>query len=303
MRKKKEFNRISMGWNITFNLMLCICALLVLLPVLLVVIVSFSSTESIEKLGYSYFPSEWSLQGYYYIFKMGEQVASSYIVTIANSVIGTVLTLAVNALYGYVLTQKKFWLRGFLTYFVFVPMLIGAGLVPNYMINTQVYHLGDTFWILVLPGLVSGSSAFIMRTFINTTIPDTLFDAAKIDGAGHFRIFTTIVLPLSKAGLAVLGLNAFVLRWNDWFTGMLYISNPKLVPLQTMLTKLQKNVDFIKQNAEVTSTPDGLQLIKSMPSDNLRMAILVISIAPIMFAYPFFQRYFVKGLVVGSVKG
>lgn len=300
--KHKKLNRISWKWNLIFNIILGIAALTVIIPVLLMVIVSFSSTGSISQVGYNFFPVEWSLEGYYYTFKMGSQLVYSYLVTIAYSVIGTILGLLVMSMFAYVICQKKFWLERGLTWFLFFTMLFGGGLVPSYILNVRHYHLKDTFWILLLPSLVSAYWVIILRTFIKTSIPEALFDSARIDGAGHFTIFFRIVCPLSKAGMGTIGLFSFVAKWNDWFTGMLYIENNKLVPLQTLLTKLQKNVDYLKNNSELASTPEGLAMLKNMPGTNLRMACTVLVVVPVLFAYPFFQRYFVNGLTVGSIK-
>jgi putative aldouronate transport system permease protein len=143
----------------------------------------------------------------------------------------------------------------------------------------------------------------ILRTFIQTSIPDSLFEAAIIDGANDFSIYLKIVLPLSKAGLATIGLFGLIGRWNNWFTGMLYIDNPKLIPLQTLLQKIQRDIEFIKSNAEFSDTVAGLELLRSMPTESTRMAITIIATVPILFAYPFFQRYFIKGLTIGSIKG
>lgn len=304
MKKKAEnqMNRIGSGWNRFFTVILAIVALLAVIPVALMVIVSFSSTESIKEVGYNFIPAEWSLEGYFYAMKMGDQLLNSYIVTIVYSVAGTVLSLLVMSMFAYVISQKKFWLERKLTWFLFFTMLFSGGLVPSYILNVRYYHLDDTFWVLLLPTLVNASWVIILRTFIRTTIPEALIDSAKIDGAGHFTIFFRIVLPLSKAGLGTIGLFSFVAKWNDWFSGMLYIENPKLVPLQTLLTKLQKNVEFLKTNSEISSTPDGLTLLKSIPGTNLRMACTVLAVVPVLFAYPFFQRYFVTGLTVGSIK-
>ncbi len=273
-----------------------------LLPVFLIVIVSFSSTESINQVGYNFFPVEWSMEGYYYTFKMGSQLVYSYLVTIANSVIGTALGLLIMSMYAYVICQKRFWLERGLTWYLFFTMLFGGGLVPSYILNVRYYHLKDTFWILLISGLLNAYWVIILRTFIKTSIPEALFDSARIDGAGHFTIFFRIVCPLFKAGLGTIGLFSFVARWNDWFTGMLYIENNRLVPLQTLLTQLQNNVDYLKANSRIASTPGGLEMLKNLPGTNLRMACTVLAVAPLLFAYPFFQRYFVQGLVVGSIK-
>lgn len=211
--------------------------------------------------------------------------------------------MAATSLYAYVLAQPDFPWKRFYTFILFFTMLFGGGLVPSYIINTRYLHLYDTFWIFILPGMVGGYNCIILRTFIQSTIPYELFDSAKIDGANHFTIYARIVMPLFKAGLATIGLFCVVGKWNDWFTGMLYIENPKLIPLQTMLTKIQNNLEFIKQNSEMRSSPQGQQMLKDLPSESTRMAILIISTIPILFAYPFFQRYFVKGITIGSIKG
>ena len=166
----------------------------------------------------------------------------------------------------------------------------------------------DIYTLMTLYGyfychIVNAFYIIILRTFIQTTIPDSLIEAATIDGANDFTIYYKIVLPLSKAGLATIGLFSLVGRWNDWFTGMLYIENPKLIPLQTMLYKIQKDIEFIKSNAEISDSVMGLELLRSMPTESTRMAITIIATIPILFAYPFFQRYFIKGLTIGSVKG
>ena len=181
------------------------------------------------------------------------------------------------------------------------PMLMAGQKMD--IINVNYLHLYDTFWILVQPGLVNTFNVIVLRTFIQSTIPVEMFDAAAIDGASEFRVFRSIVLPLSKAGLATIALFVMVGKWNEWFTGMLYIENPKLVPVQTMLTRIQQKLDFIKNNSDYASTPDGQRLLMSMPTEQTRMAILVVSTLPIIFAYPFFQRFFIQGLTVGSVKG
>lgn len=302
MKKKRELNQINSKWNLIFILILGLVGMLIVLPVLLIVIISFSSTASINDAGYTFFPAEWSFEGYYYTFKMGSQLVYSYLVTIASSAIGTVLGLLVMSMYAYVICQKRFWLERGLTWFLFFTMLFGGGLVPSYILNVRYYHLKDTFWILLIAGILNAYWVIILRTFIKTSIPEALFDSARIDGAGHFTIFFKITCPLFKAGLGTIGLFSFVARWNDWFTGMLYIDNNKLVPLQTLLTKLQNNVDYLKSNSDVASTPEGLAMLKSLPGTNLRMACTVLAVVPVLFAYPFFQRYFVQGLTVGSIK-
>ena len=300
--REQPFNKLRPKWNFLFLIILSFFGLIVVAPMALVVIISFSSEASISNVGYTFVPQEWSTEGYQYLFKMGDQVVRSYLVTIFYSVVGTAMSVAVMAMYAYVLSIKNIRLHKQFTWLLFFTMLFGGGLVPSYILNVRYLHLNDTIWILLLPGLVSAYNVIILRTFITTTIPNALFDAARIDGAGHFTIFFKVVLPLFKAGLATVALFTIVGKWNDWFTGMLYIENPNLIPLQTLLTKLQNSVDYLKANAAIASTPDGLEYVRNMPRMTLRMACTVIVVVPILFAYPFFQRYFISGLTMGSIK-
>ena len=298
-----KFNQIPRGWDAFFMVILLLISLFMLVPLALVIVVSFSSESSIALKGYSLVPLEWTSEGYEYLWKVGDQVFASYRITIIHTALGTVMSLFVMTMYSYVIAQRNFVHRKFFTWFLFFTMLFSGGLVPHYIMNVRYLHIDDSLWIFLLPSLVSAYNVIILRTFITSTIPDTLFEAARIDGANHFRIYFSIVLPLFKAGIATIALFNVVGRWNDWFTGMLYIKNPNLVPIQTMLKNIQDNIEFLKQNAEVAGTPDGLQLLNSLPDQNLRMGCTVIVIVPILCAYPFFQRYFVQGLTVGSVKG
>ena len=298
-----KFNSISKGWNLVFSIFGCLLSLLMIVPMVLVFIVSFSPEISIAERGFSFTPTYFTTEGYGYLMKMGDQILDSYLITIAHTATGTLCSLTLMSMFAYVLAQKNFPARKFMTWILSFTMMFSGGLVPSYMLNVNYYHLYDSFWIYILPSLVSAYNVIILRTFIQTTIPDTLFEAARIDGAGHFRVFTTIVLPLFKAGLATIGLFNVVARWNDWFTGHMYVQTPSLVPIQTLLQKIQANIDFLKSNAAISGTPDAMEMMRNLPTQNLRMACTVIVVLPILCAYPFFQRYFVSGLTVGSVKG
>jgi len=309
--KKKEresnsfakINRIKPATNAVFTSVMSVVAVATVIPVVLVFIISITSSESLTRRGFSFFPLSVNTVAYDNLFKSGSQLVDSYLVTIEVTLLHTFVSVLIMTMYAYVLAQQRFPARKFYTFVVFFTMLFSGGLVPSYIINVNVLHLYDTFWILVLSSMVSAFNIIVLRTFITTTIPIDLFDAAQIDGATEFTIFLDIVLPLSKAGLATIGLFVLVGKWNEWFTGMLYIDNPKLIPLQTMLTRIQQKIDFIKNNSSIASTPDGIAMLKSMPSEQTRMAILVLSTVPILFAYPFFQRYFIQGITIGSVKG
>lgn len=300
---RNRFYSLPQGWNITFSVVLGLLSLLMLAPMVLVIVVSFSSEASISRVGYQFIPEEWSLDGYRYLLKMGDQVGRSYIITIFYTVTGTLLSLTTMTMYAYVIAQNRFRMKKFFTWILFFTMLFSGGLVPSYIMNTTILGLKNTVWIFLLPSLVSAYNVIILRTFIQTTIPESLFEAARIDGAGHWRIYFSITLPLFKAGIATIGLFNVVSRWNDWFTGMLYIDNARLIPLQTLLQKIQDQIEFLKTNTAVAATPDGIELLRNLPSNALRMSCTVIIVAPILMAYPFFQRYFVSGLTVGSVKG
>ena len=305
INSKGSINKLTLltsGWNILFLFILTAGTLTVVIPVALVVIVSFSSELSIANIGFSFLPAEWTLKAYEYIFITGDQLLQSYLVTIFYTVAGTLLSLTIMTMFAYVITQRQFYFHRGLTWYLFITMLFSGGLVPSYILNVRYLAIHNSIWIFMFFNLCNAYYVIILRTFIRTTIPESLIESARIDGAGHFTIFTRIVLPLFKAGVATVGLFNVVIRWNEWFTGMLYIENPKLVPLQTMLIRLQATIDFLKQNAAVAGTPDGIQLLLTVPDQSMRMACTLIVILPVLFAYPFFQRYFVSGLTLGSIK-
>jgi putative aldouronate transport system permease protein len=293
---------LSKGWNAVFLALLILGAAMVILPMALIVIISFSPQSSITAVGYTFFPQEWSVEAYRYLAKMGDQLRQSYIVTIFYAVAGTALSLFVMTLYAYVISQYNFFWHRHLTWLLFFTMIFSGGLVPSYIVNARYLHLNDSVWIFFLPSLMTAYYVIILRTFLKTSIPGALLESARIDGAGHFTIFLKIVLPLFKAGIATVALFNLIGRWNDWFTGMLYIEKPDLVPLQTLLIKLQNQIDFLKQNTKLASTPDGVTMLRSIPDQNMRMACTLIVILPMIFSYPFFQRYFVSGLTIGSIK-
>ena len=299
-----RFNSISPAANVVLVIILVLVALTIIYPMVLITMVSFSTSESIALNGYTTFPEGLSLKAYEYLAKGGgTQILDSYIITIFYTITGTILSLIVMSMYAFVLANKNFPARKVYTFILFFTMLFSGGLVPTYIVNTRYLHLYDTIWVFLLPGLVSAYNVIILRTFINSSIPDALFEAARIDGATNFRIFFQIVLPLFKPGLATIGLFNVVARWNDWFTAVLYIENPKLVPLQTVLQRIQQNIQFIKNNSQLASSKEGQEMLQNMPTESTQMAILLIITIPILFAYPFFQRYFIQGLTIGSVKG
>lgn len=302
-KRKYRVNEISRGWNAFLTLSFSVLAIASVMPLVLVICISFSSAESLARNGYKFIPTEWSLQAYESVAQMGSSVGQSYKMTIFYAFFGTALSLFVMSMLAYVLARKDFKYRRGLAFYVFFTTLFSGGLVPSYILNARYLHLNDTIWIFLLPTLVSAFDVIVLRTFVQNSIPDSLFDAAKIDGANDFQVYWLIVLPLFKAGLATIGLFNVVNRWNNWFTGILYIENPKLVPVMTLLQKIQKDIDYLKANTDMADSQEALQMMQSIPSESARMAIAIIAILPLLIIYPFFQKYFVKGLTVGSVKG
>jgi putative aldouronate transport system permease protein len=213
LRKQRySLNQIKPGWSLILSSILTIMAILVILPIILVVIISFSTSKSLVENGYSFFPSELSAEAYANLAKTGTQIIDSYIVTIAYTIMGTVLGILFMSMYAFVLAQKNFPGKKFYTYLIFFTMLFSGGLVPSYVVNVRYLNLYDTIWVLFLPSLISAFHIIILRTFINTTIPDSLLEAAKIDGANDLRVYWQIVMPLFKAGLATIAL----FKWSLW---------------------------------------------------------------------------------------
>ncbi|SFB54598.1 putative aldouronate transport system permease protein [Cohnella sp. OV330] len=300
MKKKRNFHQASPGWNIVFNLIAGIFAFLCVFPFVFVVIISFTEEKTLATDGYRIIPKAWSLDAYQYIFKTGDTLLRSYGVTILVTVIGTVVSLLLISLYAYAVSRRSFAYRRFFSLFAIFTMLFSGGMIPTYIVVTQLLGLKDSIWALILPLALNAFYIMILRTFYITGIPDAIIESGKIDGAGEFRIFSTIVLPLSLPGLATIGLFSTLGYWNDWFNALLYIDDPNKVPLQAMLMRIESSMQFIQQNSANGSI--SLEVLQSMPQDTARMAMVVLATVPIIFAYPFFQRYFVQGLTVGGVK-
>ena len=288
--------------QVVLHSMLGFYALVCILPILLILIVSFSSEASINAKGFSFFPTSFTLEAYSYMLGFGGQVVQSYLVTIYETVCGTFLSLLLCSLFGYALSRKDFVLRGFLSIFLLITMLFSGGLVSTFVVYSQMYGLRNNLLVLILPGAVGAFNVFVFRTFIVANVPESLVDAAKIDGAGEFRLFFTIVIPIMKPVLAALGFMLAVGHWNEWQTAFLYIDNAKYATLQLMLMRIEKEISFLLENMN-RLTPEEMLMFKNIPNESTRMAILMVTLGPIMIAYPFFQKYFVKGITIGAVKG
>lgn len=298
--KAQDFHQLSKGWNIGANLIAGIFAFMCVFPFLFVMIISFTDETSLAKNGYQIFPEKWSLEAYKYVFETGDTLLRSYGVTIFVTVVGTIISLCVIALYAYAVSRKSFRYRNFFSFFAFFTMLFNGGLVPTYIVATQLLGLKDSIWALIWPLAVNAFYIMILRTFYSTSVPDAIVESGKIDGATEFKIFYKLVLPLSLPGLATIGLFSTLGYWNDWFNALLYIDNPNLVPLQSMLMRIETSMQFILQNSQNASL--SMDALQSLPQDTSRMAMVVLATGPIILAYPFFQRYFIQGLTIGAVK-
>ncbi len=291
-RDRKTFEVLSY----TFIVLITI---LCLLPFWLVVIGSFTSEAEIYQRGYSLWPQEFSLEAYNTAFKYPDKVLRAYGITVSITVLGTFLSLLFTSMCGYALQREDFRSRGFFTMFVFFTMLFGGGLVPWYLLITNYLKLKDTYWIMILTQLVNVYFVILMKNFMRT-VPKALVEAAKIDGAGEFYTFFRIVLPLAKPALASIGMFTALNYWNEWRTGMLFLQDDTLFPLQYYLYRLLNSVEFLKSSTvPMTSEISSL----SFPSESLKLAMTVIATGPIILLYPFLQKYFVKGITIGAVKG
>jgi putative aldouronate transport system permease protein len=271
-------------------------ALFALFPFLILLANSFSSEHAILTQGYSIIPRETSLDAYRLIFENPGRIARSYAVTIFVTAVGTAVSLLCSSMAAYVLSRKELHTRGSLAFFLYFTQLFNGGLVPYYLLITRDLKLGNTVLVLLLVPMFNVMNVLILRNFIQNAIPEALLDAAKIDGLGHAGIFFRIVLPLSKPALASIGLFTALAYWNDWWTPMMFMQDEKLYPLQYTLYRLISSVNFSAQMVNNVPT-------MHLPKETLKLAMTVVATGPIVLLYPFVQRYFVKGITLGAVKG
>ena len=297
----RDFTKINRKADIALNILMILCTIACVLPLIIVFSASITDEKTVTMYGYSLFPRELSLEAYKYIFKDIMVILRAYGVTVLVTVVGSALSLVTIALYAYPISRKDFKYRNVFTFIVFLTMLFNGGLVPWYMVYVNVLHIDDTIMALILPYLMTPLYVLIMRTFFMTTIPDGIIEAASIDGAGEFQTFVWIVLPLAKPVLATIGLFNLLTYWNDWYAPLLFINNEKLFNLQYLMYRVDKAIIYLSNNAG--SINNATQIMANLPTQTARMAMAVIAIGPIILTYPFFQKYFVEGLTIGSIKG
>lgn len=302
MGVKMKRNLASKSSDLVLNFMFLIYVFCCIYPLLLIFMVSITDDKTIALNGYSLFPEKISFFAYKYIFSDSSQLVRSYMITITVTVIGTIVSLLITALYAYPLSKRDFKHKNIFAFIVYFTMLFNGGLVPWYMVYSRLLNLKDTIWVLILPMLITPFYLLMMKTFFATTIPESITESAKIDGAGEYTIFFKIVLPLSKPVLATVAMFNTLGYWNDWYNSLIFITDDKMVSLQFLLYKIMNSIQYI---AEVSSKQGASAAgrIADLPTETARMAMCIIAIGPIILAYPFFQKYFVKGLTIGAVKG
>ena len=284
-------------FNIISYVFITLLAALCVLPFVMLISGSFSSEQAIRVNGYSILPQEFTTEAYGVIFKSPEKVLRAYGVTIFITAVGTILGLFLLTMTAYVISRQDFKYRNKISFFFYFTTLFNGGMISTYIFYIQYLHLKDNFLALILPGIMNVFYLLIMRSFVNT-VPTALIESAKIDGAGEFRIFVQIVLPLLKSGLATIGLFMALGYWNDWYNAMLYMNTETKFPLQYMLyNMLQK-----QQALAAIASQVGIK-VENLPSNSLKLAMAVVATGPIILFYPFVQKYFVKGITIGSVKG
>lgn len=288
-----------MGGQIVLNLIFVLICLCYVLPLLLVVTISLTDKATLSNSGFTLLPANPSLASYRAIFAKPEQILDAYGVTIFFTVLTTAGAIFMQSTIAYALSRRDFALRKPITFIIFFTTLFGGGMVPSYILNTSYLHLGNTIWIYIVPSLVSVWNVIVLRTNFQG-IPDGLVEAATIDGAGEWRICFSFVLPLSLPALASIGFLTFIAKWNEWFTCQLYIKKVKLYSLQFLLQKLLKEAEYAQQllEAGMINAEDV-----EIPSESYRFAMAVVAMGPMLFVFPFFQKYFAKGLTLGAVKG
>lgn len=269
-----------------------------LLPFLLLIVSSFTDEATLVRDGYSFFPQQLSLNAYRYLLVDSTAIVRGYLISIVVTVIGTIANLLITVMFAYPLSRRDLPMRNFFAFFLFFTMLFNGGLVPTYMMWTQTFHIKNTLFALLIPGLLmSAFNVIMMRTYINSNIPDAVIEAARIDGAGEFRLLLQIVLPMSLPIVATLALLAGLAYWNDWLNGLYYITDDRLFSIQVILNRMLTKTEMLKQ-AATTGVSMG-----PMPEIGIKMAVAVLGALPVLIVYPFFQRYFVKGIAIGAVKG
>lgn len=288
-------------WKISMHSVMLLFSAFCILPLCLVISISISNEADIAKFGYNLIPKGISFDAYYYILKKPETILRAYGVTIFTTAAGTILSLILTTMLSYPLIRKDYPYRKATSFLIFFTMLFNGGLVPWYILVNNYLHLGNTIFVLFIPYLITPFNVLLMKGFLSG-LSDSLIESAKIDGASEFLIFYKIVIPLSKPALATVGLFNILSYWNDWWLSLLFIDSPKLYSLQYLLYSIMENIQVMRSMI-LNGTVGTYVAATEVPDLSVRMALCVLAAGPMLFVFPFFQKYLVKGLTIGSVKG
>ena len=289
-------------FQVAANLIMIVLTLFCLLPFLLLIISSITQENALVRNGYSFFPEQIDFAAYKYLLVDSTSIVRGYILSAFVTVTGTVANLAVTPLFAYPLSRRDLPGRAFISFFLFFTMLFNGGLVPSYIMWTQTFHIKNTMAALLFPSLMMNAFYVIMmRTYFTTNIPEAVIEAARIDGAGELTILVRVVLPMSVPIIVTLALLVGLGYWNDWLNGLYYINEDRLYSIQVLLNKMLMDVQFLMSNTNAAQSLQNQDI--ALPSTGIKMAVAVMGALPVLVIYPFFQKYFVKGIVIGAVKG
>jgi len=284
------------GFNILSIIFIAIIAIACVTPFIFIVSGSLSDQAAVAVNGYSLLPQGFTLEAYKTVFKMGKSIPRAYYITILITVVGTTLGLLTTSMSGYVLSRPDFENRNKAAFFIYFTTLFGGGLIPTYLVNVNILHLNNSLWVLILPSIMNPFNIYLFRNFVKS-IPNSLVESARIDGAGDFKVFWSVVMPLTKPALATVGLFLALGYWNEWFRCNLYIKNPDSYTLQYLLYSMLANVEAMLRDKGMAGS------LQVMPTETMKLATAVLATGPVLLFYPFVQKYFVGGLTIGGVKG
>lgn len=294
MTESKGFNRVA-------TVILTVLVIIALLPIILIIIASFTDETTLLRGGYTFLPKKLSTDAYYYMIKQGTTIVRAYGVSFLVTIVGTLGSVILTTMLAYPMSRKSFKYRNALAFFVFFTMLFNGGIVPSYIMWTKFFHIKNTIWALLLPNyLVTAFNVILVKNFYSNNVPDALVEAAQIDGAGELKIFNKIMFPLARPVVATISLFTGLCYWNDWINGLYYVDNEKLYSIQLLLIKIMNNIQSLKANSSAAMLGTGAV---DLPGTSVRMAMAFIGILPILLIYPFVQKYLVEGVVIGAVKG
>ena len=298
---KRKLNSEKIFRSFAFVVLL-ILAIVCILPIILIIVASFTDETTLLANGYRFFPQKYGLEAYVYLLKQSVMMLRAYKISILVTVIGTLASLVLSTTFAYPLSRKDFKYRNIFSFLVFFTMLFSGGIVPSYMMWTNFFHIKDTIWALIIPSyLMNAFNILLIRNYYSNNIPDALVEAARIDGASEFLTFRRVIVPLSVPVIATVGLFTGLAYWNDWINGLYYINDPGLYSIQNLLIRLMNNIQYLNSGAAAGIVSGGTT--GALPSTSVRMAIAVVGVIPVVAAYPFLQKYLIRGTVIGAVKG